>query len=109
MQTPVHALFRLAPGGFAEPSGFPLPETPLAQVLGLTAGLLDTLGVARALAETGRRLDLAGLDSQIGLLCARMLDLEPDEGRVARVELIRLRADLDALAAVLARPPPSAA
>ncbi|HVB67845.1 MAG TPA: hypothetical protein VNE67_08325 [Acetobacteraceae bacterium] len=85
-----------------------MPETPLAQVLGLAAGLLNTLAVARALAENGRRLDLTGLDGQVGLLCARMLDLEPDEGRIARVELLRLRADLDALAAVLARPPPAA-
>ncbi len=108
MQVQVHAPFRAAPGGFAEPSGFPVPETPLAQVLGLAAGLLNTLAVARALAENGRRLDLTGLDGQVGLLCARMLDLEPDEGRIARVELLRLRADLDALAAVLARPPPAA-
>ena len=108
MQVQVHAPFRAAPGGFAEPSGFPMPETPLAQVLGLATGLLNTIAVARALAENGRRLDLTGLDSQVGLLCARMLDLEPDEGRIARVELLRLRADLDALAAVLARPPPVA-
>ncbi len=85
-----------------------MPETPLGQVLGLAAGLLNTIAVARVLAENGRRLDLTGLDSQVGLLCARMLDLEPDEGRIARVELVRLRADLDALAAVLARPPPAA-
>jgi len=108
MQVQVFAPFRPPRGGFAEPSGFPMAETPLARVLDLASGLRDTLGVARALAETGRRLDLAGLDSQIGLLCARTLDLEPDEGRTARVELIRLRAELDALAAVLSRPPPPA-
>ena len=107
MQVTVFAPFRPRPGGFAEPTGFPTPETPLDRALGLAGGLRDTLGIARALAETGRRLDLTGLDSQVGLLCARVLDLEPDEGRTARVELIRLRAELDALAAVLARPPPA--
>lgn len=108
MQVPVFVPFRPQVGGFAEPSGFPAPEAPLAEVVAMAAGLTSTLGVARALAETGRRIDLSGLESQVGLLCARMLDLEPDEGRSARVELIRLRAELDALAAVLARPPPAA-
>lgn len=107
MHVAIHALFRPLPGGFAEPAGFPMPETRLAQVLGLAAQLRNTLGVARALVEAGRRIDLAGLDDQVGLLCARMLDLEPDEGRSARVELIRLRAELDLLAAELARPPPT--
>ncbi len=106
MQVQVFAPFRPPPGGLAEPTDFPTLETPLAQVRGLANGLRSTLGIARALAETGRRLDLVGLDSQVGLLCARVLDLEPDEGRAARVELIRLRADVDVLAAVLARPPP---
>jgi hypothetical protein len=106
MHVAVHALFRPPGRGLAEPTSFPMPETRLAQVLGLAAQLRNTLGVARALVESGRRIDLAGLDNQVGLLCARMLDLEPDEGRIARVELIRLRADLDLLAAELARPPP---
>ena len=106
MQVQVFAPFRPIRGGLAEPSGFPIPEPPLDRVVGMAIGLTNTLGIARALAESGRRIDLAGLDSQVGLLCARMLDLEPEEGRTARVALIRLRAELDALAALLARPPP---
>jgi hypothetical protein len=106
MQDPVFAPFRPPPGGFAEPSGFPIPDAPLQRVLALVDELAATVGLARALAGTGRRLDLNGLDSQIGLLCARALDLEPAEGRTARVELIRLRSEVDALAAVLAHPPP---
>jgi hypothetical protein len=108
MQVAVFVPFRPPAGEFAEPSGFPQPEAPLEQVMAMATGLTSTLGVARALAESGRRIDLSGLDSQVGLLCARMLNLEPDEGRTARVALIRLRAELDALAAVLARPPPAA-
>ncbi|MDE2006153.1 MAG: hypothetical protein KGI51_06275 [Rhodospirillales bacterium] len=108
MQVAVFAPFRPRPGGFAEPTGFPVPESPREQACALAGGLTQTLALARALAEAGRRIDLAGLDSQVGLLCARMLDLDPEDGRGARVELIRLRAELDALAAVLSRPPPAA-
>ncbi len=108
MQVQVHAPFRAAPGGFAGPAGVPRAAAPVGGGGGRGPGGGPKIAVARALAESGRRLDLTGLDSQVGLLCARMLDLEPDEGRIARVELLRLRADLDALAAVLARPPPLA-
>ena len=108
MQVEVFAPFRVR--GLAEPAaGFPAPETPREQVAGLAQGLTGTLALARALAESGRRIDLTGLDSQVGLLCARALDLDPAEGRAVRVALIGLRAELDALAASLSRPPPPAA
>jgi hypothetical protein len=108
MQVEVFAPFR--PRGLAEPTaGFPAPETPREQVGGLAQGLTGTLALARALVESGRRIDLTGLDSQVGLLCARALDLDPAEGRAVRVALIGLRAELDALAASLSRPPPPAA
>jgi len=108
MQVPVFVPFRPRPGGLAEPTSFPVPESPLAQTTALAGGLIQTLALARAPAESGRRIDLTGLDSQVGLLCARMLDLEPKDGRIGRIELIRLRAELDALAAALSRPPPAA-
>ena len=110
-QVAVHVLFRPPSGedrraGLAEPSGFPQPDAPIAWVRDYAGGLARTLGLARALVEAGRRIDLAGLDSQVGLLCARALDLDPEEGRQVRADLIALREMLDALAALLARPPP---
>lgn len=57
--------------------------------------MLGLLAVARALAEGGRRLDLAGLDDRVGRLCARVLDLGPEQGR-------RLTPYLDALLAATA-------
>ena len=108
MHVEVFAPFRAR--GFSEPPAvFPTPETPSEQVAALAQGLTGTLALARALAESGRRIDLTGLDSQVGLLCARALDLDPAEGRAVRVALIGLRAELDALAASLSRPPPPAA
>ncbi len=109
MQVPVFAPFRPRRGGLAEPvtAAFPAPETPLEQVSGLATGLTQTLALARALTDAGRRIDLAGLDGQVGLLCARALDLDPPEGHRARLALMGLRAELDALAAALSRPPPA--
>lgn len=110
-QVAVHVLFRHPSGGegraaLAEPSGFPQPDTPLAWVRDYADSLSRTLGLARALVEAGRRIDLAGLDSQVGLLCARALDLDPEEGRRVRPDLIALRNEIDALTALLAHPPP---
>ena len=110
-QVAVHVLFRLPSSkdgraGLAEPSGFPQPETPIAWVRAYAGSLTRTLILAGALVEGGRRIDLAGLDSQVGLLCARALDLDPEEGRQVRADLIALREMLDALVARLARPSP---
>ncbi len=41
------------------------------------------------------------MQGSIGLLCAKALDLAPDEGRVLRVALISLREELDQLSATL--------
>ena len=64
-------------------------------------GATSTLRVARGLLEGGRRVDLEGLDRVIGVLCARALDLPPDEGRAVRPRLALLLADLDALSLAL--------
>jgi len=68
--------------------------------------LAGTTRLARALAEAGEQIDLAGLATHVGLLCARALDLAPEQGREMRVELITLRSDIDALAHTLQLPPP---
>ena len=70
---------------------------PIAEVRALAEELTKTADVAQALAETGRTIDLAGLDQRIGLLCAKALDLPPDDGRRVRPLLIALS---DAMAAL---------
>ena len=63
-----------------------------------------TLRIAAALAGSGRSLDLAGLDSDVGKLCAGLLDLPPDMGRILRPRLLGLVAELDRLADVMGSP-----
>jgi hypothetical protein len=82
-------------------------------LLGAVRGCLEqfghTLGIASSLLRAGKQVDLTGLDAELGYVCARALDLPPDDGRALRPELIRLRAELDALsAAVELRAPPPA-
>jgi len=74
----------------------------LAAVRAMADELTETVGLARALASCGRVVDLAGLDQQIGLLCAKSLDLSPDEGRGLRPNLIVLSVAMDTLSRVLA-------
>jgi hypothetical protein len=66
-------------------------------------GVTQTLGVARGLVEVGRYVDLAGLEDQVGLLCAKALDLPPADGRAMRIELIAVLARVEALSVALRR------
>lgn len=79
-------------------------ETSLDAGRSLASSLAGTMEVSRALVRSGRRLDLSGLDVLVGLLCAKALDLEPEEGRILRLELISLRATLADLAQLIGLP-----
>ena len=60
------------------------------------------------LVDSNREVDLTGLDREIGLLCAKTLDLPPDEGRRIRPRLIALSGSVEALSrAFCTRGPPS--
>ena len=72
------------------------PLAPLRGVEALADGVARTVQMARKLAEVRRRVDLAGLDRMVGLLCAKMLDLRP--------RLAQLQQELDGLDRVLAEP-----
>ena len=74
----------------------------IAAVRALADELTKMVGLACALAESGRTVDLAGLESQVGLLCAKSLDLPPDEGRRVRPRLIALSGSIEALSRILA-------
>jgi hypothetical protein len=80
----------------------PHPYDPIAAVCALSTELTNTVGVACALAESGRVVDLSGLDHEVGVLCAKSLDLSPDEGRRVRPRLIALSGAMDALSRALA-------
>lgn len=70
-------------------------------VTALADNLMGVVGIARALAGSGREVDLRGLDASAGLLCAKALDLPYDHGRALRPKLVQLRGELDALSAAL--------
>jgi hypothetical protein len=83
-------------------------ETPLATVRACLEQLGHTVGIARSLVRAGKQVDLTGLDAEMGFVCARTLDLPPEEGRAVRPELMGLRTEIDALTEALATraPPP---
>jgi hypothetical protein len=81
------------------PSG---PPSPSDRVAALVEALLATLRLARVLAQSQRRIDLAGLDQEVGRLCAAALDLPPTEGQAMRPHLAAVLAELNALSACVA-------
>lgn len=66
-------------------------------------GVCALLQLARGMTDAGRRVDLGGLEGLVGRLCARSLDLMPDEGRRMALLLAGLLAEIDALHGVMAR------
>jgi len=65
------------------------------------------LRLAQALAQTGRGIDLSGLEHWVGRLTASALDLDPIDGRRLRPALIGLLDGLDRLEhTVTGRAPP---
>lgn len=79
-------------------------QAVLGQARAMADGLGRTLRLARALTQAGRRVDLAELDSAIGRLCARALDLPPEHGRALRPALEALLAEVEATEALLRSP-----
>lgn len=67
----------------------------------LASRLARTLGLARALAQNGRALDLTGIDDGIGMLCAQTLDLEQPEARQMLPLLREVLGQVDALDAAM--------
>lgn len=81
-----------APLSFATPAFDPAQE-----ILALSAQTMRIVAVAQALLDSDRPVALDGLQNQIGLLCAKALDLPPGQTALARSELRRLASSLDAL------------
>ena len=77
------------------------PQTAAAAVQEEVQRVLGTVAVAAGLAAGHRTVDLTGLDMATGALCARVLDLAPEEGRTLRPALTELDNKLQQLAAAL--------
>ncbi len=80
---------------------FPENRVQLHAAEALAGSLTNTVRLARAMTEARRAVDLSGLEEQVGLLCAKALDLPPEQGRDFRPVLIGLLADLATLHATL--------
>ena len=77
-------------------------DMPMDAVRALANELLRLVGAACALVEAGGDIDLANFDNKVGLLCAWMLDLPPDEGRLLRPHLIALSGSVEGLSRAIA-------
>ena len=92
-----------------DPPDLPQPlDTPTSAVRAFAEQLKNVVDTTYALVDSNREVDLTGLDRDIGLLCAKSLDLPPDEGRRIRPRLIALFGSVEGLSrAFRARDPPS--
>lgn len=89
------------PSDQSQPDDLPRAPKPV-EVIGAAIASFDgTIAVARALVETGRRIDLAGLDQEAAALVAAIMALEPEDARRLRPAVETLRAHVDGLAAKL--------
>lgn len=85
-----------------EPQAEMPPPSPFDRAAAAAAAITGTLRMAHLLARSRRRIDLAGLDQEIGRLCAASFDLPPAEGRAMRPLLATVLAELDRLSACAA-------
>ncbi len=72
-------------------------DTGLTELRSFLEDLENAVTVATTLVHDGHRIDLEDFDSQVGLLCAKALDLPDDQGRLLRTDLMRLREKLEVL------------
>jgi len=96
--------FTDAPVAKPDPFAPVAPSMEAADAEALAAGVSATMRIAGGLIRGHRQVDLAGLDAMVGLLCARALDLPPEQGRALRPRLLLLLAELDGLTRALAPP-----
>lgn len=76
-------------------------QARMAQIRTTIGDIEQMLAVATALIACGRRVELVGLESSIGRLCAGALDLSPQDGRTFRPALADLLTRINALEAAL--------
>jgi hypothetical protein len=79
-------------------------DNPALPLLTMAERLARTVAVARALILAGRTVDLAGIQDGIGLLCAKTLDLPPQQARRMLPALLEMCGQIDSLTSALRRP-----
>lgn len=78
-----------------------MPQPPLPALSGAIDRLDATLALALALRQSGRSIDLEGLDAEVTTICAAVLSLPPIQRRKLGVGLLGLQARIGALQASL--------
>ncbi len=79
----------------------PIPLERPQRLTVLASRLSRTIGLAHALAQNGRTVDLTGLEDGIGMLCAQTLDLPTPDGRAMLPLLYDVLSQVNALSATL--------
>jgi len=95
----------------APPEAAPQPGPAcgaLAAAQALAAQLGQTIALSETLIRQHRRVDLTGLDGEIGRLCAATLDLGLEQGRTLLPSLHALHQRLGEMSAALAIAAPEA-
>ena len=83
----------------------PLPHCTAEAVAGAVEAMAGTMAVALALVSAGRRVNLEGLDGEIGAICAAAVALPIEEGQALRPAVESLLESVEALAAALRSTP----
>jgi hypothetical protein len=78
-----------------------ITDPAVAATLAAVAAMEQTLSLARALVEAGRRIELAGLESEAARLCAAVACLPEGSAAQLRPPLHALTGELDRLAGAL--------
>jgi hypothetical protein len=81
------------------------PDTALASIRTALADVTQQIQTARAMLETGRSVDMTGMDLRVGTLCQKALALPPPLARETLPDLEALRGAMDILIDALARRP----
>lgn len=83
----------------------PSPQIPVfdpeVEVLAFAEQTARLVAVTQALVASQRHVDIGGLQNQVGLLCAKALDLPPSKTGFLKLELRRLASSLDLLNATM--------
>ncbi len=77
----------------------------LTATLAMADGIGASLATARGLMQSGRNVNLSGLEDLCGRLCARSLDLPPEQGKTLASRLEALWEELDVTSRMLSRKP----
>ncbi|MBE9606381.1 hypothetical protein IAI18_16075 [Acetobacteraceae bacterium H6797] len=74
-----------------------MSASPQLAIMAAIDSMNGTVAIARALAESGRRIDLTGLDREVAQICAASVALGQAEGRALRPALEGLLHEITAL------------